>query len=892
MIKNRFLAAAMAVLAGVSIASCDLLEEALGEPEVSISAKNDSFDASTGEAVVTLSLSTVSVKDVSVILGISNEAENGYTAISDTDALSFESSVSIPAGSTTFDVKVTVDLAKVQNGQEAVISIASATDATVSKTKSLAYIKVIKVDLSGAEVWGIIGAFNGWADDIVLTKTADEPETWVVENAQFGGEFKFRGNKTWGDYDLGGGVAVEPGKEIALVHKGGNLSIEEGVWNVTLYPTQCKAVITAGASNQSVVTGTLDWTVEYGGCDWVPGYWEYGQLETIIVTDTDTEKFYIPIFLDLADGFDINEAIAADSAAFFAELQASVDEDLSWEMDYYEETFEEAIPWVLYNEENDGSVFLEEGLPAGQYQFAVFSITVDYENETATVDGGYKVVSFTKTEDALAIYPWHDNYTLASDWVAEFDGWIEGYEGEYYWVVGNAPGAAYVFVDSYTDDELEEYYGGSIADMYNYTQSSLKDILYSDDEEEEPLTMQDLADYGLIFEAGEDGAFDAYVNTYDMFGATNLYIIGFDAEGNIIDKYGKSTVEVPEVDPIEWVEHTDWVFNYDATVDTGDEEYPDAVVVSVCDAKYFDISIFEEGIVDYYGVEFLADYLGDWSQSQYTMEQLVELGAVGTCDNLPYVSSWTGLENGLDILVFGYDENGKFTGAWSLATLEGYPEVEVELFLQESWSVTPVGESYLDEDGYDVINIEVNAPDILWYSIEENSDDDLDYYYDGTIANFALAIQDKLEAYLESYTMDELLWSNAVPAERTWVYNFDIPTTIYIVEFDENGQFTGRYGATDVVIPSGDEEVAEAPALRKVKFNVLNTKKNITKKAAKPAIKAFAGKQVVNKNMTKAVSRKATVRPNHGTFLHKETPAGKMKISRRAHMHKKAILGK
>ena len=115
MIKNRFLAAVMAVLAGVSVISCDELQEIIDTViEVSISSDSDAFDAN-GQAVVKLNLNAASNKDINVIIGISAEAQSGFTAVS-ADALDFEGSVTIPAG--TQQVPVTIKLnEKAQAGQ-------------------------------------------------------------------------------------------------------------------------------------------------------------------------------------------------------------------------------------------------------------------------------------------------------------------------------------------------------------------------------------------------------------------------------------------------------------------------------------------------------------------------------------------------------------------------------------------------------------------------------------------------------------------------------------------------------------------------------------------------------------------------------------------------------
>lgn len=75
---------------------------------------------------------------------------------------------------------------------------------------------------------GLIGAFNGWATDLALTKTDYDPHIWVADNVELtDGELKFRANGAW-DVDWGGsqfpyGVATI---------KGPNLTVDAGTYFV------------------------------------------------------------------------------------------------------------------------------------------------------------------------------------------------------------------------------------------------------------------------------------------------------------------------------------------------------------------------------------------------------------------------------------------------------------------------------------------------------------------------------------------------------------------------------------------------------------------------------------------------------------------------------------
>ena len=89
--------------------------------------------------------------------------------------------------------------------------------------------------------WGVIGGFNSWGGDVEMTATKDGWYEAEVEIADASLEFKFRRDKTWGDYEYGLPEAgeVELDKEIALKEKGGNLKVPKaGVYKLELQPNK------------------------------------------------------------------------------------------------------------------------------------------------------------------------------------------------------------------------------------------------------------------------------------------------------------------------------------------------------------------------------------------------------------------------------------------------------------------------------------------------------------------------------------------------------------------------------------------------------------------------------------------------------------------------------
>lgn len=101
-------------------------------------------------------------------------------------------------------------------------------------------------DMAGAETWGVIGTAtaDGWDADQDMEKVSDDPEIWCVSGISMTeGKFKFRGNDTWGAYDIGGGV-VTLDAAIQLSAKGGDMDIEEGTYTIYLWPTYLICYIT------------------------------------------------------------------------------------------------------------------------------------------------------------------------------------------------------------------------------------------------------------------------------------------------------------------------------------------------------------------------------------------------------------------------------------------------------------------------------------------------------------------------------------------------------------------------------------------------------------------------------------------------------------------------
>ena len=145
-------------------------------------------------------------------------------------------------------------------------AVAGSYDVFLFPVKGIAYlaassgINLPDIDLSqyefmdvmvGADTWGIIGpAVSDWSTDVDLEKISEDPEIWCAMSVPFQADkFKFRGNDTWGDYDLGGGeYALDT--PIVMSKGGGDMAMTEaGSYDVFLYPTYGVAYIRTGSGD-------------------------------------------------------------------------------------------------------------------------------------------------------------------------------------------------------------------------------------------------------------------------------------------------------------------------------------------------------------------------------------------------------------------------------------------------------------------------------------------------------------------------------------------------------------------------------------------------------------------------------------------------------------------
>ena len=224
-------------------------------------------------------------------------------------------------------------------------------------------------EMAGADTWGIIGPAQtgGWNTDTDLQKIQDEPEVWAVMNIPLQADkFKFRGNDEWGDYDLGGGTWAmnEP---FVMTVKGGDMSVELGVYTVYLYPTYGVAYFTEGSGDvppppAKPTMWSLIGTI--GGTSWDAD---------VDMTNTSGDKWEVK-----------NVAITADD-----EFKIRADHDWNTSVGGPEEnstsTIDPSNPYGVYKP------VLGEAFAAGEKNIQIgvagnYNITFDYAAQTILIE--------------------------------------------------------------------------------------------------------------------------------------------------------------------------------------------------------------------------------------------------------------------------------------------------------------------------------------------------------------------------------------------------------------------------------------------------------------------------------------------------------------------------
>ena len=107
-------------------------------------------------------------------------------------------------------------------------------------------------------IWSVIGAFNGWADDVDMTEV--QPGVWTVMMGGINGDFKFRFNHSW-DRNLGAGAiaSIYNGAVLETVENAGNFTMD-GSENVKLTLNVNTNILTVAYIPEIALRGSFnDW---------------------------------------------------------------------------------------------------------------------------------------------------------------------------------------------------------------------------------------------------------------------------------------------------------------------------------------------------------------------------------------------------------------------------------------------------------------------------------------------------------------------------------------------------------------------------------------------------------------------------------------------------------
>lgn len=128
----------------------------------------------------------------------------------------------------------------------------------------------------------------------------------------------------------------------------------------------------------------------------------------------------------------------------------------------------------------------------------------------------------------------------------------------------------------------------------------------------------------------------------------------------------------------------------------------------------------------------------------------------------------------------------------------------IKLQLQENWSVSLPSLAFPEDFGlYWLIDINVNAPGIGYFNTAVCSDEELVEIYQGSIEALYAYMEADVQMHLAEGSLITPLFTLEDEEFFTYWYKAG-KTKIYLFEFDEEGNATGRYGVSTVVMPDDE----------------------------------------------------------------------------------------
>ena len=253
-----------------------------------------------------------------------------------------------------------------------------------------------------------------------------------------------------------------------------------------------------------------------------------------------------------------------------------------------------------------------------------------------------------------------EGLTYMKDWTASLDGDPFIYGGyAYFFVNPTVPGIKYFWLETYTDEELENYYDGSLKALLEDYSADIKESLEAGD---------DISD--VLFSSSEDSYYASY---YDA-GPTTLYILEFDAEGNATGRYGAVDIVLPEID---------------GGQDGGDDDDYDPVLTGPLtlqpewkayyggrdseDGEEYDIIIVENVTDNYFTFDF-ADTEGEYGYESLE-EELIDIAWYNVSYGWYYegpedYDAYNVIDNGsYEFYIVGLDDDLNLTGNYGKSTV-------------------------------------------------------------------------------------------------------------------------------------------------------------------------------------------------------------------------------
>ena len=155
--------------------------------------------------------------------------------------------------------------------------------------------------------------------------------------------------------------------------------------------------------------------------------------------------------------------------------------------------------------------------------------------------------------------------------------------------------------------------------------------------------------------------------------------------------------------------------------------------------------------------------------------------------------------------------DGAKVGKNNVADIKYVAGRKLNVAKQSNWSVSLKGDPFAYGDSYYQL-VTVTAPGIKYYYLDPWTEEELEEYYDGSVENMLLDYEEDLLAIIEDGNdINDILFA-ATDANPFMSYYGAGEMDVYLMEFDETGHVTGRYGVSRVTFADVSEAPLRAPS--------------------------------------------------------------------------------